>query len=359
MSHLWSEGFEKMGDDVDSSATIQALLETRYPGGTLVNGNGVRLVAAEAADGSFALQWGTTTAGESNSFQIPLGDQAGNTLIVGMRIKLSSSVISDYTIFTLRGIIVVTITDQLSVQVQNNADILLVRGFTTIGTATSVLTAGSDHYIELVAEVGNSATAKVYVDGVLEIDFSGDTQNGSTNAVDELEINGIESESAGDYGSTDDIYCFNTLGSFNNSRLGPSAIVRGYLATSDASLSDWTTSSGVDHFALVDEDPEGASDYNSSDTPGDIDYFNMAVISGDDIDCITVEMIGQADAPGVAGIRAKVKSGASTGNGARQALTDINDPVVRREAYETDPSTSALWTVSGANAAEFGVERVS
>ena len=358
MSEIFNEGFEGMGTAADSSATIQALLEKRYPGGVLTNGNGVQLVAAEAADGSFALRWGTTTSGESNSLFVPLGDQSGKTLIVGMRIKLSSSVVSDYAVMTLRGVITTTITDQLSVQIQNNADIRLVRGFTEIGISAGVLTAGSDHYIELEAEVGNSATAKVYVDGVLEINFTGDTQNGSTNAVDELEINGVESESAGDFGSTDDIYCFNTDGSLNNARLGPSANVRYYTAASDGMPTNWTPSSAVDHYTLVDENPESSSDYVESSTAGQIELFGMETVTADDIASVTLEMIGIAATVGAPAIRGKAVR-TSTTNGARQTFTDTTDEVVLRETFPTDPFTGVAWLDTGVNAAEFGIERIA
>lgn len=356
MSLLFYEGFENMGSTADASSVVRPRIELRYPGGTLTNGNGIDLVDNDLADGGKALRWGTTTASEFNFIRKHVPDQAGKTLIVGGRIRLNSNATSDSALFIARGLL----ADQLHIEIQNNANVRLMRGFTELAIQSAVVTAAAWQYVEWEFSVHNSTGhTKVWVDGTLVMDVSAlDTQNGSTDTIDQIELGGLESVSGADFAGIDDVYCLNTDGAELNARLEGETRVLGRLATSDGSVTDFTPSTPGDHYILVDEDPETTTDY-VEDTTGEEIFGFAAAPTGTDINAIQVEAIVRAEGSGgIAKLRAKVRSGATSATGDTDAVASTDEDIVYRHIFTQDPNTAAAWGAVGADNADFGLEIV-
>lgn len=357
MSLLHMEGWELMGSTADASALIQARAILRWPGSVTHQGNGVDLVDNDQADGGKALRWGTAPSAESNSIIFPVSDQAGKTMVIGARIKLNSNATSDSAAITARGVL----TDQLHLEFQNNANIRLMRGFTEVANVASVLTAGAWHYIEWEFSVHNSTGhTKVWVDGTEQMNETAkDTQNGSTDTIDQIEINGLESVSAGDFAATDDIYILNTDGAAPlNARLGNNTRIVGKLPINDGLTNDWTPSSAVDHYTLVDENPEGTTDYVESSTSTEKELFGYASAPDNTIYAVEIEAICRSDGVGISNFRGRVESNASSAVGGTEAVASEEDDTVIRAIFTEDPDTSAAWIQAGVNNAEFGLEIV-
>lgn len=356
MSLLFFEGFEGLGPTSSSTTDVQTRLHRRFPGTPLDGGNGVRLIDNDLANGGKALSWGTASTAESNFLYVPVVDQAGKTITVGFRIRVSTSVVADQNIFHAKQ--TDASTNQLRLHIQNNQDILVQRNTTTIANALSVLSPGDWHYIEfefLIANVGG--TVKVWVDDVEVINSSSlDTQNDSTNTITEFLISGLESVSAADPGATDDIYILNSDGSYLNSRLGPDTRVKFFSPTADGTV-QWTPSTGSSHFALVDEDPESGTDYVSENTVGDLERFTHII---DEMAILAVKVEGEFSNPDTgtpSKVRANCLSGATTSTGDTKLVGSSTMHI--EHIYPVDPNTGLAWTEANLEAAQIGWEVVS
>lgn len=152
----------------------------------------------------------------------------------------------------------------------------------------------------------------------------------------------------------DDVYLLDTTGSINNSFLGADTIVVSKAPIVDGTVNDFTPQSGVDNYAMVDENPASAADYNDGATNGDIDEYGFAVVDQDGIYGVMVETHVQVQTEGrERRFRHRARSGASVGSSSDISVTD---DVTERSLFEVDPNTSGLWNKAALNSAEFGVE---
>lgn len=155
----------------------------------------------------------------------------------------------------------------------------------------------------------------------------------------------------------DDIYVLDGTGSANNDFLGDS-VIEGRLPTGDGSTTDWTPSSGANHWDLLDDTTDSTN--VSASNSGDIDYLTfdaLSFITGTIHGVMSMMTVG-LDVLGTRTVRLKALSNASTTNGASQTV-ETTGYVTFYEVFEQDPDTSSAWSISGLNAAEFGFELVS
>jgi hypothetical protein len=247
--------------------------------------------------------------------------------------------------------------DQVIVGVNSSRQLIACRGSiaTVLGTSTETLSTGVWHYLEIEAVIDDvSGIVTVWLDGVKVIDLSGvDTKQQTEAGVDRIrfQLNGLNQFSTP---TIDDVYITN-----GGTRLGESRVVVLY-PNADTADADWTPSTGVDHFATVDETTvNGDTDYVASGTVGDLDLYEMSDlgVTPDSIHAVQVTMCARKDDAATREVRSKVKSGATTANGAPHALTA--NYVYYRDIFETDPSISTAWTSGGVNAMRIGPEVVT
>jgi len=225
----------------------------------------------------------------------------------------------------------------------------------TDGTSTNALSTGTFYYIEFKVTIANSISAgscKVRVNGVdwLTVAIGQDTQVTANASVNELLIG---SSGTNMNGYVDDLYLCNSSGSTNNDFLGDCRIDALY-PTSDGNYSQFTPSTGTDHYALVDESTPNTSDYNESSTLNHIDSYGMGNLPTSPTTVYGVQVCDAAlkDDAGARGLSPFIRSSSTDSVGTELSLS--TSQLYALAIWETDPATSAAWTVSGVNAAEVG-----
>lgn len=238
----------------------------------------------------------------------------------------------------------------------------LKRGSTLIASSPEYSTLNW-HYFELKVVVDPSAgTYELRRNETTVFSDTGvnTAESGSANW-DAIHLTGISAEgNANGNPRFDDLYVCDGTGSINNDFLGDS-VIEGRFPTGDsvvASMLDWTPSSGMDHYDLLDD----AVDNNNvtSNTPGDVDlltFDSLAFITGTIHGVMSMTTAG-LDASGTRTMRNITRSNGTNYNGASQVVETTGWRTFF-EIWETDPDTGVKWTLSGLNAAEFGFELVS
>lgn len=245
-----------------------------------------------------------------------------------------------------------TDTLQVGIRMMVDGSISAYRGTTLLGSS-SVGVVSDDKWEYIEAKVTFSATV-----GSVEVLVNGDQVLNLTNQ------NTISSANTScnkvifaPLGKIDDLYICDTTGTVNNDFLGDVTITALY-PTSDETNSDFTPSSGVDNYLMVD-DPQinDATTYNISETVGHKDSFGMttSAVAGDILG-VQVAVVAGSDTGGAINLQTLILSGDTPTEtlGTAKALSITPQSLV--EIYEEEPIDSATWTNAIINASEFGVK---
>jgi hypothetical protein len=120
----------------------------------------------------------------------------------------------------------------------------------------------------------------------------------------------------------------------------------------DGSTLDLVPSTGVNHYAVVDEAQVSTTDYLSGTSVGDLDLLgveDLSVIPGTILGLKAVGFGAKTDAASRSW-NLGIESGGTVVNGSDLSLT--TDPSYYEHDLETDPDTGVEWTQSGVNAAQ-------
>jgi hypothetical protein len=208
-------------------------------------------------------------------------------------------------------------------------------------------------FIEVDIEIANSATVTVYVNGVQMQQWSGvDTNNGAaTPHVDIVQATGSTNQPLWSR-----MYVIDTTGTVNNARLGP-CNGEALAPNADGGVSDFTPLSGLTNYEMVDEtgNPDDATSYVSSSTVDDTDRYGYPNVDTgyDTIKGVQVVSDHRKTGAGQRRLRHVCQSGLTSSESADFG-TSI-DWCLNRSMFEVDPNTSALWTTTNLNSAEFGL----
>lgn len=234
---------------------------------------------------------------------------------------------------------------------------------TALGTSTlagPLITAAQWQYVEVkVALHDTTGTVEIRINGTTVLSLTSvDTKNAGTKTVlDSFYLGPITSSTSSHDAVFDDIYLTNGAGSVNTGFLGDVAIET-LLPNGNGTTNQWLGSDGnsTDNYLLVDEATPSSTDYTGSAVSADRDLYAMANLSrgsGTIYGAVATAWAGNSDA-GAQSIKHVAKSGATTDVGTAVAVTTTYVPLPK--VYEVDPNTSAAWTVSNLNSAEFGVQ---
>lgn len=248
-------------------------------------------------------------------------------------------------------------TLQTDIRLRADGTIRATRNGTTLATSTNALSAGTTYYIEVKVTISDAA-------GVVEVRVNGsssgwinitsqDTKNTSNASANSIMLACVVNST-----DFDDLYICDSTGSANNDFLGD-VRVDCYLPSGNGNSSQLLGSDGnsTDNYALVDEAAQnGDTDYVQSATPTQKDTYAFTDMTHtpSSIMGVQINMVAKKDDSGNRSICAVTRSGGSDTDGATQALS--TSYVCYREIRETDPNTSAAWTRTNLNAAEFGVK---
>jgi hypothetical protein len=199
---------------------------------------------------------------------------------------------------------------------------------------------------------------EVWLDGNRIINFSGDNTGTGTPNVQFLLLghcSGTPANGTNAYFGFDDIAVNDTAGTANNGRAQDGRVV--LLLPNGAGSSTQLTRGGTDtgaNFSQVNELPPAMAQYVGSNTVGNRDLYTLAdvAVAVQSINVVEAILLAQNSDAGGGSIAPTIKSGATVNEVTAIGLSTSPGYVVGR--WETDPNTSAAWTISAVNAAEAG-----
>ena len=219
---------------------------------------------------------------------------------------------------------------------------------TALATGTTVFNSYTAHLIEIHYKPdASSGVFQVKVDGILEIDFSGQT------APSTLQINSIFFGTDGENWS----HYFDNIIVDDAAWIGNTRI-QAIQVNGPGAFSQFTPSAGA-NWQNVDEIPYSETDYNETGVSAKVDTFAYAALSGSpaSVKCVQVQarakLIGN---PTPTNLQLVVNSGGTAYFSGSKALASVSKGVC--SLWATDPATGQPWTVAGVNAAEIGYKSV-
>lgn len=244
----------------------------------------------------------------------------------------------------------------------NIFNILVKRGSTTLETVGPFFTR-EKAYFEF------QATIRTSTNGAWEIVREGVSQDSDT-GVNTADVGSdgcdgfkITFDSAGATFRCGDIYVLDDQGAIRNDFLGPVKVLS-VRPSADGADSDWTPSTGSDHYALVD-DPVGApadSDRITSFTASDIDLFafdDLSLPTGITILGVVLESVASMVSSGTRTLRPKYRNAGDTRSNGTNFVLNTTAWAWFSQVWEQDPIAASNWTKALVDAAQFGVEVVS
>jgi hypothetical protein len=289
----------------------------------------------------------TTTGGRGNPGKTLAASYA--TLVAGVALNLSGPISGSGVLwFADAG------TTQVVVIFNADGTFSVKRGSTVLATSSVAIGYNAYNYIELKATIHPSAGAiELRLNGVAIITASGINTRATANSSANGLYIGIDSNPGGSFNATfDDLYLCDTSGSTNNNFLGDCRIDT-LFPNADGTYSGFTPSTGTAHWSTVDDAMPNITDYVSAgvastkDSYGFTDLTSAASVFG--VQVCNAALKDDAGARSVANL---VRSGSTDAQGPTVALS--TSQLIYTSIHETDPATSAAWTQSGVNAAQFG-----
>lgn len=127
-------------------------------------------------------------------------------------------------------------TPQCSIVININGTFSLFSGVfdggTSLGTSTLSISQSSIHYLEWDITFGTSAAFTLYLDGNSILTGTGNTRGGTSNSYCNVLVLG-NTASRGQSAIMDDLYLFDTTGSFNNAVLNTNPVIITQIPTAD------------------------------------------------------------------------------------------------------------------------------
>lgn len=242
-------------------------------------------------------------------------------------------------------------TNHLLLSFDSIGRFVVKRGTTTLGTSTEFVSPNTWVYVEFKATINDTTGSfEVRLNGVNVLSATGiDTRNGGTTGlIDNFFLSTHQNA------KFDDFYICDTSGSSNNDFLGDCRIDT-ILPNSDGFYTNGTPSTGTAHYACVDENPPNTTDYISMDVVSQRDsygYPDIAALSSSAIYGVQLNAYWMKDDAGSRSAATFVRSVSTNADGASVSLP--SSFTFNTQIFPTDPDTSAAWTQSAINAAEFG-----
>lgn len=229
-------------------------------------------------------------------------------------------------------------------------------------TTSQVVQPGTWHHFEcFFTPNGSSSSIEVRVDEITVIDDPSiviglDNGTGATST----ETSSVRATFASVLSYSfyvDDIYAWDTSGSYNNDFLGDKRVAT-LFPNGDTAEADWTPNSGATGYTQIDElSPDGDTSYVTSSTAGDISEYDFEAMPSNAIGITGVQIytLARKTDAGACDIRTDIVSGSYSSSGETQTCTTAY--TTKLNTFETDPNTGALWTRAAVDAAKIRLER--
>ncbi len=343
MALRWIEGFELFG--TATGAPSQSALENG------LSAKWVTTVFSSAAYLQPGRVLGKSLECQGNSGVLIRRQFASTktTWIVGFAMKGNTANSGD----------IMKIFNSLELETNASGQIFVKRSSSTLGSSgdaggeTFVFFDGVWHYIELKVVIdASSGSWELRVDGSLSASGTG-VNTGTPASL-------IEFGCQRDGQFLDDIYICDGDGSANNDFLGP-VFVEGLLPTSDGNSSQWTPSTGTDHFAVIDENPSDldGTDSLTTTTQDAKETFGYGNLTGGQSAIFGVQVNTDARKTTINNqdLRNVARSGTTENEDVAVSVTDDVNFATVASVFEQDPDSLSPWTPAGVDNAEFGFKK--
>ncbi len=240
MALLFMDGFDKYGPNGFNNATVlNTYITQEWTSSSITGADGLSIVTGLSSTGQ-ALKLSANSNVTSIKKTLP-GNYA--RLIGGFRFQ--SSLVNPAVVTLFDGV-----TAQCSIVINTTTGTISVyRGTetgTALGTSASSVTANTTHHIEWDITVNNTTGAyTIYLDGVSVLTgSSANTRNGSNNYANAIQFQAGRTVAASLVFTIDDVYVFDTSGSYNNAVTGTSPRIETQFPTADSAV-QFSFGSGV------------------------------------------------------------------------------------------------------------------
>lgn len=336
MALLWAEGFEAFGANAGDT---QDGLEEKY-------------ISSQSGISGFTVEAGRTTGlclELDDDVQVKTGAVlSGNEQTAGFGFRRVSG---SATIIFFRLFFNALPSALWDLRALSTGDLRLHHQLNIVATATGALPHdGNWHYIHAHYLIDAVGFFRVYVDGVLVINHTGDTRGafpeGPATQITRFSILG----EGGCITQMDDLY-------IASGELRINGVVETLFPDGDGNANAFTPSAGS-NWQNVDEAPfDGDTTYNESSGAGQIDQFDVdpittAEVYGVHLCCMVKSTSGSALC------RPVIRSGGvdypfGSDISISTSYTNVN------YVADLDPDVSGAWTDTSVNLAEFGIKAIS
>jgi hypothetical protein len=337
-------------DSFDHYSTAQITQKWNVGNGSINSGTG--------RCGTDGFNTGVPTSVNFKTFQYPA--PADDTIIVGFARKNTSG--GQGSFFHVGNV-----SESSPVSLTQNSDqtISLFTGATSVGPSTSYSTQVDvwNYYEIKIVFSDTVGSIDVRIDGVLlpEMSVSGvDTLNFALPWT-RIGFRGLSGSGSQVF---DDLYVADGTGGVNDVTdfLGDvhvTAVLPQTDAVAPGNHQDWGLSTGSDHGALVDDNPnDGDTTYIISGTPGDQDTFNFPDIklTSGTVYGVQTGIYARKDDVGERIIRALARHAGTTDVHATDRVIGSDTYKNYITMYRQNPVGGGAWTIADVNDSEFGVK---
>ena len=213
------------------------------------------------------------------------------------------------------------------------------------------------NYFEIRMDTGtnnSNGSATVHMNGQQVMDITGADFNDGSSLITAVSFQGTDHFD----NIYDDIYICDTNGTTNNTFLGDVKVEAMFPSTAGTN-SDWSVTGAADNHTAISEEPVDLdTSYVSTSTLNDKDthaFEDLSLVS-QSVKGVQINTWGKKTSTGNRAFKSVVRSDNTDYDQSELYLPagDTDEYAILNEIVETDPNTSALWTPSGVNNAEFG-----
>jgi len=299
-----------------------------------------------------------TEANTNDSFSYRGGLGQKTTLILGFAFKTPTAwPASDLQIAGFKDVI----TTQVDIRLTSNGKLRVTKGGSSLSLGTTQLSLSIWYYIELkVTFHGSAGVYELHINGATEFSGSSANTSASGNAyADGFFLGNNDTPNVAIFKIYDDVYICDNSGSLNNTFLGDVTVQAVY--PNEAGTTQNWTSTGANHWSVIDEV-----------TPSEVDYLSENDVDGIDTNGFTdITLTGTIKGAQLCSYLKKDDAGGRTvahvcrSNGANYVSSQNNylgnTSLYYLDIYETDPgqAPAAAWILENLNLAEFGAKLIA
>ncbi len=220
---------------------------------------------------------------------------------------------------------------------------------------TSALNVGQWYLIEVDITFKTDATGEcnLWVDNSLQVNGSSVVTAGTANNYAQ-DIRFYSDQSTI---NLDDIYMADGTAGIN-APVGYFQIKASY-PTSDSTPSDWTVSTGGDHYALVSDTTRDTTDYVYTDVNAEEDMFNFTAPTEDTIHGIQLCVEAASSGSEIKEFKGIIRHDGNDSTTSANLMAGPNTPTTILTLSDYQVGTTTAWTGATIAAADFGCEKVS